>query len=163
MSSVTRDKDIKMPAKRLKPFIVLWVAALLSLPTLSLSLAADGKQRGDGRNGIENELWMVAAYFDGMTVIESRSATLITFINGSVQGETRCGAFGGNYYVSDRMLRIQAEIILDSGPCFEADLREASTILDALNAGERRIEQSANGYVLRDSLGAVRIVLRRRQ
>jgi hypothetical protein len=56
-------------------------------------------------------------------------------------------------------VRIHAETILSDGPCFEVNLKEAQAILDALNAGERRIEQRADRLLLRDTQGAIQVVL----
>ena len=56
-------------------------------------------------------------------------------------------------------MRIHAETVLSDGPCFEVNLKEAQAILDALNTGERRIEQRVDRLVLRDTQGAIQVVL----
>lgn len=107
----------------------------------------------------ENYRWVIRSYFDGRSLIDSDSSSTIAFVNGRIQGGGACGPFGGDYYLSGGVLRIHAETVLSDGPCFEVNLKEAQAILDALNTGERRIELRADRIVLRDTAGAVQIVL----
>ena len=107
----------------------------------------------------ENYRWVILSYFDGKSLINSQTASTIAFVNGRVQGTGNCGAFGGDYFFSGGVVRIHAETVLSDGPCFEVNLKEAQGILDALNTGERRIEQRADRLVLRDTAGAVQVVL----
>ena len=107
----------------------------------------------------ENYRWMIASYFDGKSLINSRASSTIAFVNGRIQGAGTCGPFGGDYYLLGGVLRIHAETVLSDGPCFEVNLKEAQAILDALNTGERRIEQRADRIVLRDTAGAIQVVL----
>ena len=134
-------------------FIVLGLAA---------STAAIAAQAGKGPlqpPRFENYRWIIASYFDGQSVINSHATSSIAFVNGRIQGVGSCGAFGGNYYFAGGAVRIHAETVLGDGPCFDVNLMEAQAILDALNAGERRIEQRADRIVLRDTAGAVQVVL----
>lgn len=107
----------------------------------------------------ENYRWIIVSYFDGKSLIDSHASSSIAFVNGRIQGAGNCGAFGGDYYLSGGVVRIHAETVLSDGPCFEVNLKEAQAILDALNTGERRIEQRADRIVLRDTAGAVQVVL----
>ena len=134
-------------------FIVLGLAA---------STAAIAAQAGKGPlqpPRFENYRWIIASYFDGQSVINSHATSSIAFVNGRIQGVGSCGAFGGNYYFASGVVRIHAETVLSDGPCFEVNLKEAQAILEALNAGERRIEQRPDRIVLRDTAGAVQVVL----
>jgi heat shock protein HslJ len=138
-------------------------SVVTALIVLALSTSgAIGAEVGKGPNQVprfENYRWIIASYFDGSSVIDSHTFSSIVFVNGRIQGAGSCGAFGGDYYLSGGVVRIHAETILSDGPCFEVNLREAQAILDALNAGERRIEQRADRIVLRDTQGAVQVVL----
>jgi hypothetical protein len=107
----------------------------------------------------ENYRWIILSYFDGTSLINSHASSTIAFVNGRIQGGGSCGPFGGDYYFTGGVVRIHAETILSDGPCFEVNLKEAQAILDALNAGERRIEQRADRLVLRDTQGAIQVVL----
>ena len=107
----------------------------------------------------ENYRWVIRSYFDGRSLIDSDASSTIAFVNGRIQGGGACGPFGGDYYLSGGVLRIHAETVLSDGPCFEVNLKEAQAILDALNTGERRIELRADRIVLRDTAGAVQVVL----
>lgn len=108
----------------------------------------------------ENYRWVILSYFDGQSLIDSHASSTIAFVNGRIQGGGSCGPFGGDYYyLSGGVVRIHAETVLSDGPCFEVNLKEAQAILDALNAGERRIEERADRLVLRDTQGAIQVVL----
>jgi hypothetical protein len=107
----------------------------------------------------ENYRWIILSYFDGRSLIDSHASSTIAFVNGRIQGGGSCGPFGGDYFLSGGVIRIHAETVLSDGPCFEVNLKEAQAILDALNTGERRIEQRADRIVLRDTQGAVQVVL----
>jgi heat shock protein HslJ len=107
----------------------------------------------------ENYRWIILSYYDGRALIDSKASSSIAFVNGRIQGAGSCGPFGGEYYVSGGNVRIHAETVLSDGPCFQVNLKEAQAILDALNTGERRIEQRADRLVLRDTAGAVQVVL----
>jgi len=134
-------------------FIVLGLAA---------SGAAIAAQAGKGPlqpPRFENYRWIIASYFDGQSVINSHATSSIAFVNGRIQGVGSCGAFGGNYYFAGGVVRIHAETVLGDGPCFDVNLMEAQAILEALNAGERRIDQRPDRIVLRDTAGAVQVVL----
>lgn len=136
-------------------------SALIALG-LATSGAAVAAQAGKGPirpPRFENYRWIIASYFDGQSVINSHAPSSIIFRNGRIQGVGSCGAFGGEYFVSRGIVRIHAETVLGDGPCFDVNLMEAQAILDALNAGERRIEQRADRIVLRDTAGAIRVVL----
>jgi hypothetical protein len=133
---------------------------------IALGLAASGgaiaAQAGKGPippPRFENYRWIIASYFDGQSVINSHATSSIVFVNGRIQGASSCGPFGGNYYFAGGVVRIHAETVLGDGPCFDVNLTEAQAILDALNAGERRIEQRPDRIVLRDTAGAVQVVL----
>ena len=107
----------------------------------------------------ENYRWIILSYFDGKSLIDTQASSSIAFVNGRIQGAGSCGPFGGDYYLSGGIARIHAETVLSDGPCFEVNLKEAQAILDALNTGERLIEQRADSVVLRDTAGAVQVVL----
>ena len=107
----------------------------------------------------ENYRWIILSYFDGTSLTDTVASQTIAFVNGRIQGGGACGPFGGDYFFTGGVVRIHAETVLSDGPCFEVNLREAQAILDALNAGERRIEQRADRLVLRDTDGAVQVVL----
>jgi len=140
-------------------------AFLASTIAMGLYASSVAGAAADARKGpyqpprFENYRWIIASYFDGNSLIDSRETASIAFVNGRVQGTGICGPFGGDYYVVNGAVRIHAETVLSDGPCFEVNLREAQAILDALNAGERRIEQRPNQLVLRDTAGAVQVVL----
>jgi hypothetical protein len=107
----------------------------------------------------ENYRWIILSYFDGNSLIDSHASSTIAFVNGRIQGGGSCGPFGGDYYLTGGAVRIHAETVLSDGPCFEVNLKEAQAILEALNTGERRIEQRADRLVLRDTQGAIQVVL----
>ena len=130
---------------------------LLTAPVVGIAAEAGKGPRQPPR--FENYRWIILSYFDGTSLIDSRASSSITFANGRVQGTGSCGALGGDYYLSGGVVRIHAETLLNDGPCFEVNLKEAQAILDALNTGERRIEQRADRIVLRDTSGAVQVVL----
>jgi heat shock protein HslJ len=138
-------------------FSVLLAFGSLLVPQAGLAVQVLGASSQPVR--FENSPWIILSYFDGQSLIDSRAATSIAFVDGRVQGTGNCGPFGGEYYLSDGVVRIHAETILSDGPCFEVNLKEAQAILDALNTGERRIEQRAGRVVLRDFKGAIQIVL----
>jgi len=130
---------------------------LLMAPVIGIAAEAGKGPRQPPR--FENYRWIIVSYFDGTSLIDSRASSSIIFANGRVQGTGNCGALGGDYYLSGGVVRIHAETLLNDGPCFEVNLKEAQAILDALNKGERRIEQRADRIVLRDTTGAVQVVL----
>jgi len=137
------------------------VLALIALG-LATSSAAIAAQAGKGPilpPRFENYRWIIASYFDGSSLINSHATASIAFVNGRIQGAGSCGAFGGNYFFVGGTVRIHAETVLSDGPCFEVNLKEAQDILEALNAGERRIDQRPDRIVLRDTAGAVQVVL----
>lgn len=126
---------------------------------LGAGLAAEaGKGPYQGPR-FENFRWVIFSYFDGRALVDSHDASTIAFVNGRIQGRGGCGAFGGDYILSGSIVRIRAETVLSDGPCFQANLLEAQAVLDALNSGVRSIEERADRVVLRDSNGAVQIVL----
>ena len=137
------------------------VLSALIASGLVASATAIGAEAGKGpfQPRFENYRWIIASYFDGQSVINSHATSSIAFVNGRIQGAGSCGAFGGNYYFAGGVVRIHAETVLSDGPCFEVNLKEAQAILEALNAGERRIEQRPDRIVLRDTAGAVQVVL----
>jgi META domain len=142
-----------------KPFLAITAIAmgLLTAPVTGSAAEAGKGPRQPPR--FENYRWIIVSYFDGSSLIDSHASSSIIFANGRVQGTGTCGAFGGDYYLSGGVVRIHAETVLNDGPCFEVNLKEAQAILNALNAGERRIEQRTDRIVLRDTSGAVQVVL----
>ena len=108
---------------------------------------------------IENHLWNIVAYSNGRSLVDSRPGASIVFVDGRIEGRGDCGAFSGSYYLLGSTMRISAETVLADGPCFDVNLKEAQSILDALNAGERRIEQRPDRIVLRDTSGTIQVVL----
>ena len=139
--------------------IVLSALIALGLASSSAAIAAQAGKGPLQPPRFENYRWIIASYFDGQSVINSHATSSIAFVNGRIQGAGSCGAFGGNYYFAGGAVRIHAETVLSDGPCFEVNLKEAQAILEALNAGERRIEQRPDRIVLRDTAGAVQVVL----
>jgi len=140
----------------------LALVSAMMLGLLAAPLAGLAAEAGKGPYQpprFENYRWIILSYFDGKSLIDLQASSTIAFVNGRVQGAGSCGAFGGDYYLSGGVVRIHAETVLSDGPCFEVDLKEAQAILDALNTGERRIEQRADRLVLRDTAGAVQVVL----
>jgi hypothetical protein len=107
----------------------------------------------------ENARWVVRSYFDGRALTNPQATSSIAFVNGRIQGGSTCGPFDGDYYLSGATVRVHAETVLSDGPCFDINLKEAQAILDALNMGERRIEQRAGRILLRDTTGRIQIVL----
>jgi hypothetical protein len=107
----------------------------------------------------ENARWVVRSYFDGKALTDPHTTSSIAFVNGRIQGGSTCGPFDGDYYLSGATVKVHAETVLSDGPCFDINLKEAQAILDALNMGERRIEQRADRIVLRDTAGRIQIVL----
>ena len=144
---------------RMRSALVPTIVALGLLSAPAAGLAAEAGKGPYQPPRFENYRWVIISYFDGNSVIDSRADSTIAFVNGRVQGTGTCGAFGGDYYLSGGVVRIHAETVLSDGPCFEVNLKEAQAILDALNTGERRIEQRADRLVLRDTSGAVQVVL----
>ena len=147
---------------RMRPYCVSLLSAMMAVGLLSAPLAGIAAEAGKGpyqAPRFENYRWLILSYFDGRSLINSQASSSIAFVNGRVQGNSACGAFGGDYYLSSGIVRIYAETVLSDGPCFEVNLKEAQAILDALNTGERRIEQRTDRLVLRDTAGAVRVVL----
>jgi hypothetical protein len=143
-----------------KHFALLASAIAMGLFASSVAgTAADVRKGPYQPPRFENYRWIIASYFDGSSLIDSRETASIAFVDGRVQGTGICGPFGGDYYVVNGVVRIHAETVLSDGPCFEVNLKEAQAILDALNAGERRIEQRPDQLVLRDTAGAVQVVL----
>jgi hypothetical protein len=137
------------------------VSAMIAFGLLASSPAGIAAEAGKGPYQpprFENYRWVILSYFDGASLTDSRTSSTIAFVNGRVQGNGTCGAFGGDY-LSGGVVRIHAETVLNDGPCFAVNLKEAQAILDALNTGERRIEQRADRLVLRDTSGAVQVVL----
>ena len=146
----------------MRPYRSSLLSVMMALGLLSAPFAAIAAEAGKGPNqppGFENYRWVILSYFDGKSLINSRASSTIAFVNGRVQGAGSCGAFGGDYYLSGGLVRIHAETVLNDGPCFEVNLKEAQAILDALNTGERRIELRDGRVVLRDTAGSVQIVL----
>jgi len=139
--------------------LVPLLVALVFLTAPVVGIAAEAGKGPYQPPRFENYRWIILSYFDGKSLVDSRAASSIAFVNGRVQGTGTCGAFGGEYYLSGGVVRIHAETVLNGGPCFEVNLKEAQAILDALNTGERRIEQRADRIVLRDTSGAVQVVL----
>jgi hypothetical protein len=139
--------------------LALAMIALGFLAAPAAGIAADAGKGPFQVPRFENYRWIIVSYFDGRSLINSHASSSIAFVNGRIQGAGSCGAFGGDYYLSGGVVRIHAETVLSDGPCFEVNLKEAQAILDALNTGERRIEQRADRIVLRDTAGAVQVVL----
>ena len=138
------------------------VVSVMMLGLLAVPLAGSAAEAGKGPYQpprFENYRWIILSYFDGKSLIDSQASSSIAFVNGRIQGAGTCGPFGGDYYLSGGMVHIHAETVLSDGPCFQVNLKEAQAILDALNTGERRIEQRADRLVLRDTAGAVQVVL----
>jgi heat shock protein HslJ len=134
---------------------VMAALALMSAP----AVAAQAGKAPYQPPRFENYRWIIVSYFDGRSLINPQASQTIAFVNGRIQGGGACGPFGGDYYLDGGVVRIHAETVLSDGPCFEVNLKEAQDILEALNAGERRIEQRADRLVLRDAKGAIQVVL----
>ena len=138
-----------------KRFALIIALALITAP----AMAAQAGKAPYQPPRFENYRWTIVSYFDGKSLTNPLAASTIAFVNGRIQGAGTCGPFGGDYYLDGGVVRIHAETVLSDGPCFEVNLKEAQAILDALNAGERRIEQRADRLVLRDAKGAIQLVL----
>ena len=136
---------------------IVTALALMTAPAIAGAVEAGKSPFQPPR--FENYRWVILSYFDGKGLINSQASSTIAFVNGRVQGAGTCGPFGGDYYLTGGIVRIHAETVLSDGPCFEVNLKEAQAILDALNTGERRIEQRADRIVLRDTPGAIQVVL----
>jgi hypothetical protein len=136
---------------------VVTALALMTAPAIAGAVEAGKAPYQPPR--FENYRWIILSYFDGKSLINSHASSMIVFVNGRIQGAGSCGPFGGDYYFTGGVVRIHAETVLSDGPCFEVNLKEAQAILDALNTGERRIEQRADRLVLRDTQGAIQVVL----
>ena len=136
---------------------IVTALALMTAPAIAGAVEAGKGPYAPPR--FENYRWIILSYFDGQSLINSHASSSIAFVNGRIQGAGSCGPFGGDYYFTGGVVRIHAETVLSDGPCFEVNLKEAQAILDALNTGERRIEQRADRLVLRDTEGAIQVVL----
>src|SRR5262245_43477935 len=138
-----------------------WERSALLSATVAFGLAATSASAIAANQPVrfENFPWVIVSYFDGRSLVDPVTIASIVFVDGHIEGAGGCGAFSGEYFLSGAVVRIQAETILDDRPCFEVNLKEAQAILEALNAGERRIEQRADRMVLRDTSGAVQLVL----
>lgn len=144
-------------SKRTALVHTVFALALMTAPAIAGAVEAGRGPYQPPR--FENYRWIILSYFDGQSLINSHASSSIAFVNGRIQGAGSCGPFGGDYYFTDGFVRIHAETVLSDGPCFEVNLKEAEDILEALNDGERRIEQRADRLVLRDTKGAIQVVL----
>ena len=146
----------------MRPYRPFLLSAMTALGLLFAPFAGIAAEAGKGPRQpprFENYRWVILSYFDGRSLTNSRASSTIAFVNGRVQGTGSCGAFGGDYYLSGGLVRIHAETVLNDGPCFEVNLKEAQAILDALNTGELRIELRDGRIVLRDTAGAIQVIL----
>jgi hypothetical protein len=122
-------------------------------------------------SGIENREWAIESYFDGHSVVSTRDifnrpkAAIVTFIHGSLLGTPGCGGLSGNYNVTGRQITIENAGAILAGSCLRRDEHGIvdewplnQPVLDALN-GVRTIEPHAEGFVLRDSVGTIQVVL----
>lgn len=121
-------------------------------------------------SGIENRNWEIEAYFDGHSVVRTRDtfnrrkASTVTFIHGSLHGSPGCGGLIGSYSAAGRQITIEAGVIL-AGTCLRRGSHRSvdewplnQPVLNALN-GVRTVERRGERIILKDSTGAVQVVL----
>lgn len=109
--------------------------------------------------GLENKEWSVEQYYDGANLVPATAESLVTFVNGSIDGSPGCGAFAfGNYILSGAHLRNSVSLII-GGYCPEDLWSRSGTITRALS-GERTIERDGQRLILRDAQGMIQVILR---
>jgi heat shock protein HslJ len=109
--------------------------------------------------GLENKEWSVEQYYDGAKLVPATAESLVTFVNGFIDGSPGCGAFAlGDYILSRTRLKASVSLIL-GGYCPDDLWSRSGTITKALS-GERTIERDNQQLVLRDAEGTIQVILR---